>query len=88
MKDQPKYIWKHTKYDELQPITRFKEVKEADPNRMLRENVHEKDDQSAAQMTKITKFKKNNETSEKIIKHAKLLQQNPSDDKKENKTEE
>lgn len=44
MKDQPKYIWKHTKYDELQPITRFKEVKEADPNRMLRENVHEKDD--------------------------------------------
>lgn len=39
-------------------------------------------------MTKITKFKKNNETSEKIIKHAKLLQQNPPDDKKENKTEE
>lgn len=40
-------------------------------------------------MTKITKFKKNNETSERIIKHAKLQQQNPSDDtKKENKTEE
>ena len=65
---QSKYIWKHTKYDGLQPITNFiKGVQENDPLKMKAESKKAVNVNS----TKITSFS-NGKQEDTIIKHSKL----------------